>query len=56
MEWITQNWFWILIAIFFVFMHLGHGGHGGGCGGGHEGHRPSDKPGSDKPPQGGHQH
>jgi len=54
MEWITQNWFWILIAIFFVSMHLGHGGHGGGCGGGgHEGHRPSRKP-SDEPQE--HQH
>ncbi|MFZ5619746.1 MAG: DUF2933 domain-containing protein [Pseudomonadota bacterium] len=35
MEWLTENWFWLLIGILFVGMHLfGHGGHGGG-GGGH---------------------
>ncbi len=31
MEWIMANWFWILIGILFIGMHLfGHGGHGGG--------------------------
>ncbi len=40
MEWIRQNWVFILVALFFIAMHfLGHGG----CGGGkedekHEGH------------------
>lgn len=37
MAWLSQNWFWVLIAVAFVGMHLfGHGGHGGhgGCGGG----------------------
>ncbi len=30
MEWLTANWFWILIGILFIGMHLfGHGGHGG---------------------------
>jgi len=30
MEWLTQNWYWILIGIAFVALHLfGHGGHGG---------------------------
>lgn len=36
MQWIIQNWFWILIGVVFIGMHLfghgGHGGHGGGCG------------------------
>ncbi len=50
MEWLAQNWFWVLVMILFVAMHLGHGGHGGGCGGGHEGHRPTRKPGADEPP------
>jgi hypothetical protein len=54
MEWINQNWFWLLIGIVFVGMHLfGHGGHGG-HGGGHKGHRPSGKDDPDKPQ--GHQH
>ena len=50
MEWITQNWFWLLIGIVFVGMHL----FGRGCCGGHAGHRPSGKDDSDKPQ--GHQH
>ncbi len=30
MNWLSQNWFWLLIGAVFVFMHLGgHGGHGG---------------------------
>jgi len=30
MEWLIDNWFWILIVILFVGMHLyGHGKHGG---------------------------
>ena len=30
MAWLTANWFWILIFIAFISMHLvGHGGHGG---------------------------
>jgi len=54
MEWLTANWFWVLIAVVFVGMHFfGHGGHGG-CGMGHGGHGSSDKTDPDKPP--GHQH
>ena len=31
MEWIRQNWVFILFAIFFIAMHFfGHGGFGGG--------------------------
>mgnify|MGYP001282073031 CR=1 FL=1 len=55
MEWLAQNWFWVVIGVLFVGMHLfGHGGHGGGGGHsghggggcGHGGHDASDKPGS----------
>lgn len=29
MQWLTANWFWVLIFIAFIAMHLfGHGGHG----------------------------
>jgi hypothetical protein len=29
MQWFVINWFWILIGVAFVAMHLfGHGGHG----------------------------
>ncbi|MCL4673931.1 MAG: DUF2933 domain-containing protein [Sphingomonadaceae bacterium] len=38
MEWFLQNWFWILVGVAFVALHLfGHGGHGGH--GGHRGDR-----------------
>ena len=34
MQWLVTNWFWLLIGIAFVAMHLfahgGHAGHGGG--------------------------
>ena len=58
MEWLTQNWIWVVIFVLFIGMHLfGHGGHGGrgGCCGGHD-QRPADgeQPGKDKPQ--GHQH
>jgi len=30
MAWLTANWFWVLILIAFIAMHMfGHGGHGG---------------------------
>ena len=30
MAWLTANWFWVLIFIAFIAMHMfGHGGHGG---------------------------
>ena len=30
MDWLAQNWIWVLFGIAFVAMHLfGHGGHGG---------------------------
>ena len=34
MQWLVTNWFWVLIGIAFIAMHLGgHGGHGGHGGG-----------------------
>jgi hypothetical protein len=31
MDWLAENWFWVLIFVLFIAMHLfghGHGGHG----------------------------
>jgi len=49
MEWLTQNWVWVALAVGFIGVHLlrhrghgghgGHGGHRGGCGGGHRDER-----------------
>jgi hypothetical protein len=39
MAWLTANWFWVVIFIAFIAMHLfGHGGHGG-----HSGHGGGDR-------------
>lgn len=40
MDWLAQNWIWVLFGVAFVAMHLfGHSGHGGhGEHGGHRGH------------------
>lgn len=40
MEWLSENWVFLLVAVGMVVMHLfGHGGHGG-----HGGHaRPEDE-------------
>lgn len=60
MEWLAENWFWVVIGILFVAMHMfGHGGHGGHGGGGHGGHGAPDKPDkpdSDRDRPSGHQH
>lgn len=33
MEWISQNWVWVLVAVGMIAMHMfGHGGHGGHSG------------------------
>ncbi len=48
MTWIATNWFWILIGVAFVAMHLfGHGGHSG-----HADHRDADAKGSIEAPRG----
>lgn len=58
MDWLTENWMWVVFGAVFLWMHLkmhgghgrhgAHGGHGGGhggCGGSHGGHdRPSGGP------------
>lgn len=47
MNWLRENWFWVIVFVFWFWMHTkmhaGHGGHGGH--GGHakpRGPRPSD--------------
>lgn len=43
MEWISENWVWVLFFVAFMAMHMfGHGGHGGHGGRG-------DGPGDRKP-------
>ena len=62
MDWLSQNWIWVLFFIAFIGMHMfGHGGHGGGgghggCGGGRGEQEPSggENPGKERPQ--GHQH
>ena len=38
MEWLSQNWVWLLFAVGMIAMHMfghgGHGGHGGASGAG----------------------
>lgn len=30
MEWLSQNWIWVVVAVVFFAAHFfGHGGHGG---------------------------
>lgn len=56
MDWLAQNWVWVLVFAAFIGMHLfGHGGHGGHSGGGDD-QRQADReqPGKDRPQ--GHQH
>ena len=44
MDWLAQNWIWILFGIAFVAMHLfGHGGHGGHAGHGGHGSNPTSR-------------
>lgn len=45
MEWLRENWFWLVVLILFVGMHMGHG-HGGH---GHAGHGPRGREGGTKP-------
>ncbi|HLB15936.1 MAG TPA: hypothetical protein VJM14_13460 [Burkholderiales bacterium] len=44
MEWLSQNWVWIVAGVLFIAIHwFGHGGHGG-----HRGHGPPGRePGGD---------
>lgn len=61
MEWISQNWVWVLLVVGMIAMHLfGHGGHRGH--GGHDDHKSdSSPPGTDgvkrtSEPHAGHHH
>ena len=58
MEWLAQNWVWVVVFVVFIGMHLfGHGGHGGrGCCGDGDDQPPAggEEPGKDR--QQGHQH
>lgn len=57
MDWLVQNWVWVLVFAAFIGMHMfGHGGHGGHSGhGGEENKRPIDaKEQSKNRPQGHH--
>lgn len=51
MEWLGENWFWVVVLVAFVALHLfGHGGHGG-----HGGGRAPENDEARKPPAG-HRH
>lgn len=63
MDWLSQNWVWVLIGVAFVVMHMfghgghgghgshgGHSGHGGGCGGGKSARDPEGRPDEDASP------
>lgn len=59
MDWLAQNWIWVVFLALFIGMHLvghgGHGGHGGGCGHGGGDQSPTDgEPAGKKKPQGHH--
>lgn len=64
MEWLAQNWVWVVIFVLFIGMHLfghgghggrgSHGGHGGCCGGDEQRASGGEQPGKDRPQ--GHQH
>lgn len=45
MEWIRANWFWIVVTVLFLWMHMGMHGHGGHGrhGSGTSGHDRSDR-------------
>ena len=53
-DWLAQNWFWLVLGGLFVWMMFGHSG--GCCGGRNEqgGHQASGDDGSDAPQA--HQH
>mgnify|MGYP003636215802 FL=1 len=60
MEWLSQNWVWVLFGVGFVAMHMfGHGSHGSHGHGGHQtGNKPAVKEGEKRPLKKGkgHQH
>ncbi len=48
MDWLSQNWFWVLLVGLFVVAHLFGHGHGG-CGMGHGRRRTPDDGAPDNP-------
>ena len=50
MQWLRENWFFILISVLFVFMHMGHGHGGHSRHGGHGGERRRPDTGVDRDP------
>lgn len=47
MDWLSENWIWVIFGVAFIAMHMfGHGGHGGHGGrhGGHGGTRGAKRP------------
>jgi hypothetical protein len=58
MEWISQNWVWVLFFVAFIAMHMfGHGGHSE-HGSGHGDHKPASEDGEQHTSEqrAGHQH
>jgi hypothetical protein len=60
MDWLSENWVWVVVGVAFVAMHLfghgGHGGHGGGHGKREDEERDTGKDKGRDAPRGGHQH
>ena len=56
MDWLSENWVWIVVGVAFVAMHLfGHGGHGG-HGRREDEERDTARDRGRDAPRGGHQH
>jgi hypothetical protein len=49
MDWLAENWFFVLLFIAFIAMHLFGHGHGGHSHGGHGAHDSIPPPPSDEP-------
>lgn len=51
MDWLRENWFWLVVVVLFLWMHGkmhgGHGGHGGRGGHTHDRGEPPESEGSD---------
>lgn len=59
MQWLGENWIWVVVIAAFMGMHLfGHGGHGGHGGDGSSGggSKPKEGEGSGSRPASGHRH
>ncbi len=64
MEWLSENWIWVLLIAAFIAMHMfghgrhgGHGGHGGSSDGDNKHAKPASKDDVQRTTkQSGHQH